>query len=284
MADPDTLTHAFLAAHPADAARVLERLSAAEAAALFDRVPARLGAPVLAAMLPSIAARALVMLAPPRAAEVIAALGPQAAVAVLRHIAEPRRTPLLDALPTAAALACRALLGYPEDSIGAWVDPDAATLPPDLRAADAMEQLRRSESALAAEIYVVGPEQRLDGVVALAALLRAPPTASVSALMERPPQTLPAVTPLAAAAGHPAWRLAAVVPVVERGAHFIGVLHRHTLEQVLARDAGGREPVGAASLLGGIAAGYWRAVAGLLQTGISVLPRAGVGSGRDDGR
>ena len=46
MASADTLTIAFLEAHPARAARVLERLPGPEAAALFTRVPARVGGPV----------------------------------------------------------------------------------------------------------------------------------------------------------------------------------------------------------------------------------------------
>ena len=57
MANPESLTLAFVTAHPAEAARILERLNASDAAALFDRVPARAGAPVLTAMLPSAAAR-----------------------------------------------------------------------------------------------------------------------------------------------------------------------------------------------------------------------------------
>ena len=41
MAEAQTLTLAFVSSHPADAARVLEGLPAADAAALFASLPAR---------------------------------------------------------------------------------------------------------------------------------------------------------------------------------------------------------------------------------------------------
>ena len=123
MADPDLLSHAFLAAHPDDAARVLEQLPGEDAAALFERAPgtarrtgARRDAPLHGGALPAAA------WTPARAAMLLAPISVPAAAAVLRHVPEPRRTQLLDALPTATALACRALLGYPEDSVGACVD------------------------------------------------------------------------------------------------------------------------------------------------------------------
>ena len=51
MAEAGTLTLAFVSSHPVDAAKVLERLSVADAAALFTNLPARAAAPVLEAML-----------------------------------------------------------------------------------------------------------------------------------------------------------------------------------------------------------------------------------------
>ena len=57
MASSEELSYAFLEAHPADAARVLERLAATEAGALLQSAPLRLAAPVLRHMLPLSGAR-----------------------------------------------------------------------------------------------------------------------------------------------------------------------------------------------------------------------------------
>ena len=71
MAEAGVLTLAYVSAHPADAARVLETVPPAESAALFASLPARAAAPVLPAMLP------------PRAARVLGALDDEHALALL---------------------------------------------------------------------------------------------------------------------------------------------------------------------------------------------------------
>jgi magnesium transporter len=270
MADPDVLSHAFLAAHPEAAARELERLPGVEAAALFERVPARVGAPALGAMLPYTAARCLSLVHAERAAMLIAQMSVPAAAALLRHVPDARRTPLLDALPTATALACRALLGYPEDSVGACVDPEILALPHGSRAQDALDALRAARTPPAGPVYVVDGQRRPLGQVTLAALLRADAADRLEALMETVPATLPAVTPLAGAAAHPVWQDSDVAPVVERGGGLVGVVQRRALQHARrGRDTG----AGAApeSLAGLLALGYWQAVSGLVEATLSAL-------------
>jgi len=272
MADLDILTNAFLVAHPADAARVLDRLPAAEAAALFDRAPARLGAPVLAAMLPHAAARCLTALDVARGGLLLAALSAPAAAATLRHVADPARTRLLEALPTAASLACRALLGYPDDAIGAWVDTDLVALPADAHAGEALDAVRAATEVPRAPVFVVGADQRLLGAVEVPVLLRTPADTRLDALM-RPAATLPAVSPLAGAAAHPAWQDAEVIAVVERGGRLVGALHRRELERALR----GRSVVPSApdsSLFAVLSVGYWTAVASLVEAALTALPPA----------
>ena len=46
MADPQLLAQAFLAGHPAEAARAMEELPVADASALLAEMPARIGAPM----------------------------------------------------------------------------------------------------------------------------------------------------------------------------------------------------------------------------------------------
>jgi magnesium transporter len=273
MADADSLTLAFIEAHPADAARVLEALPAADSAALFARVPPRVGAPVLAAMLPPTAARNVLMLDDARAMALLSLLGAQGAVAVLRHVSEPRRTALIDGLPTATAVASRMLLGYPEDSVGAWTDTDIVTLPPEARVDDALARVRVARDD-ASVIHVVGPGERLLGVVDLVALVRAPDSADVGQLMRRADAVIAAVAPLAGAASHRGWERASVLPVVERGDRLIGVLRRGTLARALARSMRQTSDPGGAGLVEMLARGYWDALSGIISAAVGLLPRA----------
>ena len=169
MASAETLTLAFLNAHPARAARVLERLPGPEAAALFARLPARAGGPVLAAMLPPTAARLLSNLDDAAALALLTVLGAQSAVGVLRHLAEPRRSRLIAGLPTATAVASRLLLGYLEDSVGGWVDPDVIAVAAECTAGEALALAR--DLAPAKPYFIEAPcaPEDIDGLAAVAA-------------------------------------------------------------------------------------------------------------------
>lgn len=270
MAEPDVLSNAFLASHPDAAARVLEQLPHQDAAALFERVPARLGVGVLNSMLPYPAARCLQQVEASRAAMLLAGVSVPVAAAMLRNVPEAQRTRLLDLLPTATALACRALLGYPEDSLGACVDTEIVALPPDSRASDALDALRAARTVPAGPVYVVDALRRPLGQIGLQELMRADARQRLDALMSAVPATLPAVTPLAGAQEHPAWRDADVVPVVERGGGLVGVVLRHALRRAQRGRSADMAPAPEA-LAGLLALSYWRAVIGLVEATLSVV-------------
>jgi Mg/Co/Ni transporter MgtE len=272
MADAETLTLAYVSSHPEDAARVLEQRAPIEAAAVLARLPARAAAPALAAMLPTAAARVVASIGDQVALGLLTAAGAQASVAVLRHVAEPRRSRLVEGLPTATAVAARLLLGYPEDSVGAWADPQVVTLAPGLYAQDAFARVR-GEEAEAEEVYVVGEDQRLLGVVNLGALVRAPEWRTLDGIMHPPAAVLPAVMPIGAAAAHPAWAQARELPVVARGNRLIGALRHSVLTEALAKGSPGGDE-GEISLAGFAARGYWDAVSGLVRAFLALLPRA----------
>jgi Mg/Co/Ni transporter MgtE len=274
MADVETLTLAYVSSHPHDAARVLEQRPALEAAAVLARLPARAAAPALTAMLPGAAARVIAAVGDQVALGLLTASGAQGAVAVLRHVPEPRRSRLIEGLPTVTAIAARLLLGYPEDSVGAWADPQVVTLAPGLNAYDAFAQVRGEPEGEGEGVYVVAEDQRLLGVVDLATLVRAPEWRSLDGLLHPPAATLPAVMPLRAAAAHPAWGRVTELPVVARGERLVGVLRHSVLLQALekgTRPAGGEDEV---TLAGFAARGYWGAVSGMVRAFLGLLPRA----------
>ncbi|GIK88202.1 MAG: hypothetical protein BroJett026_36830 [Betaproteobacteria bacterium] len=269
MADPDVLTHAYLDSHPADAARVLEGMPREDAAALFARLPARLGAPVLAAMRPHVAARVL----PPDVPHAALLLGPMsvpAAAAVLRALPEPRRRALIDALPTAMALACQAVLGYPEDAVGACVETEVVALAPGTSVRDALAALHAARARTSAPVYVVDGQRAPRGQVELWALLQADPARSLDSLAGDLPGTLPAVMPIRGALDHALWRRADVAPVVERSGVLVGSVERRALAQAMRERAAERGPEGA-SVAGIVAGAYWQAVVALIEAAVTLL-------------
>ncbi len=151
--------------------------AAGDAAQLFARVPARLGAAVLAAMLPHRAALCIGGTGRRAHAGVAGEMGTQPTVALLRHFPRRGGRRLIGGLPTAAALASTLLLGYAEDSLGAWADPDVVALAATTRAADALERVRAAPPTHPV-VFVADGERRLAGRRATGRLLirrRAPP-------------------------------------------------------------------------------------------------------------
>lgn len=274
MAEAGVLTLAYVSAHPADAAHVLESVAPAEAAALLAGLPARAAAPALVAMLPPRAAQVLNALDDDDALGLLTAAGAHGAVAILRHIPEPRRSLLLKGLPTATAVTSQMLLGFPEDTIGAWTDPAMVALAPTANAGAALARVREERDAEVADVYVTAEGGRLKGVVALADLLRAAEATPLSELMRAPHATLPVAMPLSAALAHPAWQRTSVLPVVERGERVIGVLRAARLHEAVSSRTAVRAPDEETTLAGLAAAGYWGAVSGLVESGLALLPRA----------
>lgn len=270
MAELDDLTYAYLAAHPVDAARELERLAPAEVAELLAQDPVRLTAAVIEAMVPVAAAACIQGLAAERAALLIGMLRASSAAGILRHLPGASVKALLEALPTAKAIACRALLRYPEDAVAALADTTAPCLAGGTRAAEALEALRNHDGEGGSGVYVVADDLRLTGIVPIATLLRADAQARLQAL-QRPVATLPALTPLAAAAEHEGFSGANVLAVVEQGGRFFGTLSAATLRCALALR---RTPATAPgmTLAGVLGAGYWSSVSSLSQAIVALLP------------
>ncbi len=270
--DDRALSRAFIRSHPPQAARVLEALPPEEAAAIFDRVPARLVAGVLAAMLPQAAARCLAAVADERALELLEPMGTLATVAVLRHVPEPRRQRLVAGLPTAAALASTLIMGYTEDTVGAWADPDVVMLAAEMRAGDALERVRLAHSTCA-QVFACDAERRLVGIVDLAALLRAPDGVTLASLMTPAACALPAHATLDAAQAYPGWESESALPVVESHDRLVGVISRAALTHARRAAEAPRAAEEGGSLPMLVTRGYWQTLAGLVECGLALLPR-----------
>jgi magnesium transporter len=284
MADAAALTFAFMRAHPAEAAHVLEAAPSHESVDLLARVPARIGSAVLGQMLPRKAALALLALPSERAIELLAHLDSQSSVAILRHIEEPSRSQLIAGLPTAAALAAKLLLEYIDDSVGSCMDPNVIALPSGARAQEALDRVRNAE-AQTERVFAVDGDRRLLGWIPLAVLMRAPQAARLEALLREPPARLAAHAPLAGARTHPGWLVASTLPVVDRGGRLIGELTRDALDRASQRAGWLGSPRAAdESLPGMLAQGYWQSVSGIVELLASCLPAARPLGRHDDER
>jgi Mg/Co/Ni transporter MgtE len=272
MASSEELSYAFLEAHPVDAARVLERLAPESAAALLQSAPLRLASPVLRQMLPLAGARCLEQLADTETIGLLRGVGAQAGAALLRHFGAERRAQMLAQLPTALSIAYELLLGYPEGTVGAWMDPHALALPADMNSGDSLERVRQAKDAPVTDPYVIDRSQRLMGYIELADLLRADPSTPLMRLVRPSPHRLPAQSLLDGLRKHPGWRESSTLPVVDRGNRLVGAITHAAMQRALSMEQSMPAPSNAENTLAGVASAYWFGVSALIQALVSLLP------------
>jgi Mg/Co/Ni transporter MgtE len=223
-------------------------------------------------MLPSAAARVVSILDAKVALSMLSTAGTQAAVTVLRQVPEPQRSQLINGLPTAAAIASRLLLGYPDDSVGAWADPDIVVLSPETTIAEALTRVKNGDESRVEQVFAVDREQRLVGMIELHELLRAPEATAVATVMHKPTAVLNAAATISGAANQRGWQQASALPVIDSSNRVIGVLRRSSLARALARNRQQAPVDEDAPLLTMFARGYWTAVSGLAEAAITLLP------------
>jgi len=272
MDSREELSYAFLETHPVDAARVLERLPPASAAALLQAAPQRLATPVLRQMLPLAGARCLEQLDDSEAAGLLHGIGAQAGVALLRYVGAERRSRLLARLPTALSLAYELLLGYPEGTVGACMAPHTLAFPADMTCGEALERVRQADAGLTADPFVIDRNQRLLGYIELADLLRAQAALPLKRLVRASPHRLPAQAMLAGLRDHPGWREASILPVVEQGERLVGALTHTALQRALSLAPLHPTPHHAEDALVSVARTYWFGVSTLIEALVGLLP------------
>jgi len=236
MAEALRLALAFLEERPESAARSLESLEPADAAALLDLVPVRIAAPALARMASWSAARCIAGVSPDRRSAIITQLRSPQALAILRQLPTPERDAVLDGLPSAVARHYRRTLAYPHGRVGAWVDFDVAALEPSRTVGDALDLIaarRRPDETI---IFIVDSARKYLGAVTVATLLHFPRMVGLSTLMDQWARAVADSVSLAAVAAEPAWATALALPVTNRQGELLGALTRVSLEKGLHHE------------------------------------------------
>jgi len=250
----------------------LDALDTEHAGAFLASVPSWAAAPVLAEMVPFRAARCLAVASEETQANIVRRLGIQQGSAVLRHLDAASRVRLLAGLPTGRSVALRLMLGYPDDTVGAWVDPEVMTVSQNAPVNDTLERVRDAESEPGAILYVLGEDRRLLGTVNIARLLRSVPAQPLAQIMDKPPHTFPAQSSLASVRAHSSWGHRPSIPVVEGGDRFVGVLHHTALRRAFETPPETGANPAMDDTLAVIGTLYWQGVAGLIQYAVSLLP------------
>lgn len=175
----------YLLDYPREAARQLEKIPAAEAAALLATQPTNVVLPVWQAFSHDVAAATLDSVAAPLARQWLSEAEPLVSASVLAQFDAQGRSRMLGLLDAPVAKELDQLLQYPDDAAGRLMDPQVAPLRAGFSVADALARLRRSRSTGLREMFVIDDDGRLAGRVEIQDLAAAEPTAPLREITRR---------------------------------------------------------------------------------------------------
>jgi len=222
------LALAFLQSQPGSAAAVLEQQPVDYVSEFLKDVPYTHAAAVLRKMLPQYVARICNNLDPAVSASFLSAMEVSQVAAIMRHSDKGLNKEILELLPERTKIACKLLLTYAENVVGAWMEVNITTLPDDCTVEDALSRLASEDTIINSDaVHVVDRERKLQGLVGVANLLRTSSNTPITKVMEKKCDAISGRTALMTAANHPVWAHQDTVAVINRNNQMVGVL-RHT--------------------------------------------------------
>jgi Mg/Co/Ni transporter MgtE len=166
-----------------------------------------------------------------RAADVLEAMEDDDAADLLREMTAEDQQRLLELMEPDEAAPVRRLMSYGDYTAGGMMTAEPVILLPDATVAEALAMVRNPElsPALAAQVFVVRPPQatpsgRFLGTAHIQRLLREPPSALVSGVVEKTPDPLKPDTPIEAITRHLAMYNLLAAPVIDENDRLLGAV------------------------------------------------------------
>lgn len=182
----DILTKILDNLHSADIASLIAELPADQRCDLLNHLPLEEQADVFGYLESEIQAEIGRALGRKKFARIVSEMEADERVDLFNHLPKDQQQALLPALAQAEREDIRRLSSYPEGTAGAVMTSDYATLPPNLTAREALEQLRLAapDKETIYNAYVVDEARRLIGVVSLRDLIVAEADTRVDQIMD----------------------------------------------------------------------------------------------------
>ena len=188
--DFETLGAFLQTLHASDLADLVEHLEDDQRLALLKHIPSDLAADTLAEMEDvERPGELLLHLEPERTAEIVREMADDDAADVIGELEPEERARVLAVVDDEEAAEIEELLTYPEESAGGLMTREVLSVSIRLTAAEAIAEIRRQahEDFDFYTIFVVDPDGRFRGVVALQDLVIADPATSIADITEEPP-------------------------------------------------------------------------------------------------
>jgi magnesium transporter len=172
--------------HSADMAGVLESLETEERISIFQLVPTvEMKAQILSHMSQSLQGEISLVLNPNEVQEILSQMQTDDAADLLSHLPEELSKAILKGMPLEDVQEVEELMGYPDDSAGAIMNPEVLTLDENQTVSQAIQKIQDSEEDLISfYVYVVNDAGHLVGVLSLKQLILHRPQVILKDIME----------------------------------------------------------------------------------------------------
>jgi magnesium transporter len=227
----------FLKEQPQAAARQLERESPQKVTDLLSQAPAEVAASTLAVMMPDHASDILSLMSDEQVSRLFFELKSADIATILRHVDDQKRSQYFTLMTPGKNSACQRLLGYPDYTVGAWLETDLLMLTDSMRVQDAILRIRKSTAADLQHCFVVNQQRQLIGPVSIYKLLHASESTLITHLISETSAALNGFTELRSAINLDDWWHRDSMPVVNYDNELIGVIHHHQIRYVLNRKS-----------------------------------------------
>lgn len=180
--------------HASDIADLIEGLEDEERLRLLRRLPPEIAADALSEMEEvENPAELLLQLDPGHIAAIVEEMADDDAADIIGELEPQQQAEVLSTVSVPDAAQIEELLHYPEDTAGGIMTRDVLAIRSELTASQAIAEIRRQAQGDIDfyTIFVVGPDQRLAGVVALQDLVISDPDTPIAELTEDPLAVVP---------------------------------------------------------------------------------------------
>lgn len=263
MPQVNPLRVAYARAHPDELAALLAGIPLDELLGTLRDLPADACAAVIARLPHPVSVRLLASQSDETVAAWLAQAPLDDALTLVMHLADERRGRILATLPIRhMRRTLERLVVYPQQTVGALVDPTVVRVSATTELAEAVNLLRAGDQQELEWIWIVDAESRYVGLLDLSRALLARSERVTVGELAVPLTALRAETALAAARDVSEWLKHPELPVVDHQHHLLGALSRERLMTALA--ASGASDYGFADSLSALTQAYFRVLGACL--------------------
>jgi len=270
MKTNNLLTTRYIEKHPEDVSRLLEQLSAKEAAAFFESVNKKQSSVLAERMLPQYFAKTLDVLDTTTAREILSEMDAHALARVLRLRSADSRERLVEGLPDAGKARVSALLRRPESDAGSLMDKDMFLLSADLTVGEAIKQIERLKEPVPGELYVVDRSLRLKGVTRPGDLFKHKKTAPLGSAISKKLWAVQERSNIHSLVSHHAWQTFYMMPVVSGDGEVVGILRRDKVLVAYKEGSYQRQTETLMDMVVTLAGVYWLSMAEALESALNI--------------